>query len=176
MRKSENPIDVDIGEILKPIQGYEDRYLISSYGRVYSIRGKRWLKYSVPKCGYPQVGLCVHNKCVNYMIHRLVAQTFLNKPIDKDYVNHIDGNKLNNHVDNLEWVTRSENEKHAYANGLKTPTSGEISGQAKLTWDDVRKIRIMYTQGYSTRYIAKIFNVGKSTIQSITSNHSWKEG
>lgn len=162
---------------MKPIQGYENRYLISSYGRVYSIRGKRWLKYSVPKCGYPQVGLCVHNKRVNYMIHRLVAQTFLNKPIDKDYVNHIDGNKLNNRVDNLEWVTRSENEKHAYIHGLITPTRGELSGASKLTWEQVKIIRQMYNkQHYSTRQLAKIFNVGKSTIQSITSNHTWKEG
>lgn len=177
MRKSEeNLIDVDVGEILKPIQGYENKYLISSYGRVWSIRSKKWLKYSVPSNGYAQVGLSLNNKRTSYMIHRLVAKTFLQKPTNKDYVNHIDGNKLNNRVNNLEWVTRSENEKHAFANKLKIPTRGELSGQSKLTWEQVKIIRQMYNkQHYSTRHIAKIFNVGKSTIQSITSNHTWKE-
>lgn len=179
MRKSER-LDEDIGlqdgEIAKPIQGYENRYLITSYGRVWSIRTHRWLKYSVPSNGYAQVGLSLNNKCTNYMIHRLVAKTFLQKPINKDYVNHIDGNKLNNCVNNLEWVTRSENEKHAFANKLKKPTRGELSGQSKLTWEQIKIIRQMYNeQHYSTRQIAKIFNVGKSTIQSITSNHTWKE-
>ena len=177
MRKSEeNLIDVDVGEILKPIQGYENKYLISSYGRVWSIRSKKWLKYSVPSNGYAQVGLSLNNKRTSYMIHRLVAKTFLQKPTNKDYVNHIDGNKLNNRVNNLEWVTRSDNEKHAFANKLKIPTRGELSGQSKLTWEQVKIIRQMYNkQHYSTRHIAKIFNVGKSTIQSITSNHTWKE-
>ena len=153
MRKSEeNLIDVDVGEILKPIQGYENKYLISSYGRVWSIRSKKWLKYSVPSNGYAQVGLSLNNKRTSYMIHRLVAKTFLQKPTNKDYVNHIDGNKL------------------------KIPTRGELSGQSKLTWEQVKIIRQMYNkQHYSTRHIAKIFNVGKSTIQSITSNHTWKE-
>ena len=126
MRKSER-LDEDIGlqdgEIAKPIQGYENKYLITSYGRIWSIRSNKWLKYSVPSNGYAQVGLSLNNKRTSYMIHRLVAKTFLQKPTNKDYVNHIDGNKLNNCVNNLEWVTRSENEKHAFANKLKRQLS-----------------------------------------------------
>lgn len=72
--------------------------------------------------GYEFVGLCGENDRKMKFVHRLVAEAFIENPYGKEEVNHIDGNKRNNNVDNLEWVTRSENVKHAYATGLKHPS------------------------------------------------------
>lgn len=120
----------------------------------------------------------VNIKNKSYNVARLVGFAFLDKPIDKNYINHIDGNKLNNRVDNLEWVTKSENEKHAFANHLKRPTRGELSGMAKLTYQQVEEIRKKYSTGnkkkYSTRKLAKEYNVGKSTVLYIVQGKTWK--
>ena len=120
----------------------------------------------------------VNIKNKSYNVARLVGFSFLDKPIDKNYITHIDGNKLNNRIDNLEWVNRSENEKHAFANHLKTPTRGELSGMAKLTYQQVEEIRKKYNMGdkkkYSTRKLAKEYNVGKSTILYIVQGKTWK--
>lgn len=180
MRKSdENLIDVDVGEILKPIQGYENRYLISSYGRVWSIRGKKWLKYSVPSNGYAQIILCVNFHKKARMIHRLVAETFLPKIEGKEYVNHKDGNKLNNNINNLEWCTCSENQQHVNEMGLKHNIPyGDKSVMAKLTWDDIHFMREHYKpydEQYNTTMLAKIFNIDKSEAYAIIANKRWKE-
>lgn len=117
----------------------------------------------------------IHKKNCN--VARLVATAFIPPIEGKEYVNHIDGNKLNNRADNLEWVNRSENEKHAFANGLKTPTRGERSGMAKATQEQVDYIRSVYVAGsrdFSTRALAKKTGLSKSTIQAITSGKTWK--
>lgn len=117
----------------------------------------------------------IHQK--NYNVARLVAIAFVPLIEGKEYVNHIDGDKLNNRADNLEWVSRSENEKHAFANGLKTPTRGECSGMAKATQEQVDYIRSVYVAGskdFSIRALAKKTGLSKSTIQAITSGKTWK--
>ena len=107
----------------------------------------------------------------------MVGFAFLDKPIDKNYINHIDGDKLNNMINNLEWVSRSENEKHAFANHLKTPTRGELSGMAKLTYRQVEEIRQKYCTGdktkYSIRKLAREYDVGKTTILCIVQRKTW---
>ena len=176
MRKSdENLIDVDVGEILKPIQGYENRYLISSYGRVWSIRTHRWLKYSVPSNGYAQIILCVNFHKRARMIHRLVAEAFLPKIEGKEYINHKDGNNINN----LEWCTCSENQEHVNKMGLRHNIPyGDKSVMAKLTWDDIHFMREHYKpydEQYNTTMLAKMFNINKSTAHAIIANKRWKE-
>jgi hypothetical protein len=106
------------------IKNFSNGYLIYSDGRIYSEKTKRFIKQQVCNSGYYQVVLRVNNKSVGYFIHRLVAKHFIENIENKPVVNHKDGNKLNNCVDNLEWVTYSENSKHAYDNGLssKPPT------------------------------------------------------
>lgn len=74
--------------------------------------------------GYYQVNLWINGKYKHYQVHRLVAEAFIPNPENKPQVNHIDGNKLNNDISNLEWVTRSENMKHAFKNGLAKPQKG----------------------------------------------------
>ena len=105
----------------KEIQGYNGRYFISSNGQVKNKYGKilkPWIRN-----GYYTIGLMVNKKRTNYYIHRLVAEYFLsNADKQRNFVNHLDGDKLNNNVSNLEWCTRQENAQHAYETGLVVPT------------------------------------------------------
>jgi len=105
-----------MNEIWKYIDGYDNRYQISNTGKVKNLLGERVL--SISNCGYVRVGLCKNSKIKQESIHRLVAKYFIPNIDNKQFVNHKDGNKLNNSVENLEWVTLSENMKHSYKNGL----------------------------------------------------------
>lgn len=113
---------------MKNIPGFEN-YAVSENGEVfrtsYSDKGNRG-KYELPhkltpkldKYGYYTVKLSVKRKIFYRTIHRLVAETFIPNPLNLPQVNHIDGNKTNNHIDNLEWVTPKENTHHAFSTGL----------------------------------------------------------
>ena len=102
---------VNMEEIWKDVEGYEGLYMVSNKGRVWSNHNQKVLKNVLGKRGYLKVTLS-NKKRKEYMIHRLVAQNFLTKVTDKEVVNHIDENKLNNNVDNLEWCTVKENTNH----------------------------------------------------------------
>jgi len=93
-------------EILKPIFGFP--YSVSSFGRVQSNKSGRWLKSYITRNGYEMIVLRKNNTSYKFLVHRLVATAF-REFIEGYDVNHIDNNKLNNHVNNLEWVTRSKN-------------------------------------------------------------------
>lgn len=112
-------------EIWKPVKDYEGLYEVSSAGNVRSLprktayRGKfsrtisgHVLKPRINRYGYGRVALARNGKSVNKSVHRLVAEAFLENPFHKPQVNHIDENKLNNRVENLEWVTNLENALH----------------------------------------------------------------
>jgi hypothetical protein len=96
-------------------------YLISNYGRVYSVRNDIVLKCYIDRDGYVITTLGVYGDIYNKKIHRVVAEAFVEGWGIDLQVNHIDGNKQNNHESNLEWVTKSENHKHAYRLGLQVP-------------------------------------------------------
>lgn len=100
-------------ELLFPIPKWEDLYSITTTGNVFSIRKNRFLKKSI-RGQYYCVTLCRDKYNVRESIHRLVAKTFLLNPENKPVVNHKDGNKLNNNIENLEWATYSENEVHSF--------------------------------------------------------------
>ena len=128
-----------MNEIWKDIEGYEGLYQVSNLGRVRSLNritngkfGNRSLCLRKGRILKPRkislytgVYLSKNGHVKNYTIHRLVAQAFIPNPQNKLEVNHIDGNKLNNKVDNLEWATRSENEQHAYRTGLNKIRNGK---------------------------------------------------
>ena len=107
-------------EVWKDVIGYEGLYRVSNLGRVKSLCkcNEIILKAGMAKSGYFTV--CLHNnkKPLTHNVHRLVAQAFIPNLENKRYVNHIDGNKQNNILSNLEWVTHGENMKHAYDIGL----------------------------------------------------------
>ena len=119
---------------------------------------------------------------VNYRVHRLIAQWFL--PVcDETYetVNHKDGNKLNNNVDNLEWMTFSQNAKHSWRNGLAKPCKGETHGRSKLTWQQVEFIRKSPKPskngrgGVTAVDLAAKFNVCVATIRRVRRMESWND-
>lgn len=103
----------------KPILEYENYFEISDTGIVRRLSNQKILKPHKTYKGYLRIALCVNKVSKKYTIHRLVALTYIPNPDNKEYVNHIDGNKLNNSVSNLEWATHCENETHAFINKLK---------------------------------------------------------
>lgn len=109
-------------EIWKPVAECNGEYYVSSWGRVKSLKfGKeRILRHGMQGRGlkYPTVCLCVNKKKYQIKVHRLVALAFITNHNNKSEINHIDGNKQNNHIDNLEWVTHQENQQHAWDIGL----------------------------------------------------------
>jgi len=105
-------------EIWKDIEGYEGLYQVSNLGRVKSIITNIIMKPSYCKSNYLKVKLCKNGRQKTIQIHRLVAENFIDNIYNKPQINHIDCNKENNRVDNLEWVTAKENTAHAINNGL----------------------------------------------------------
>ena len=103
-------------------------------------------------------------------IHRLVAEKYIPNPENKPQVNHKDGNKLNNCVDNLEWVTNQENRNHAVDNDLQV--IGERCSWAKLTEENVKEIRA--NPGYENEYWARKFKVSRGTINDVVNYRTWK--
>lgn len=93
------------------INGYPD-YLVYEDGRVFSKKRRKMVKSIIKKHGYHQVGLYKDGKPKYYLVHRLVALHYIPNSENKSFVDHIDRNKLNNHVSNLRWVTRSENNQN----------------------------------------------------------------
>ncbi|HHX60343.1 MAG TPA: hypothetical protein GX707_06350 [Epulopiscium sp.] len=95
-------------EMWKDIKGYEGLYRISNHGNILSCRQNIIMKQKITK-GYRMVGFTKNKKHKSYSVHRLVAEAFIQNPKDKREVNHLDENKLNNHVSNLKWATSKEN-------------------------------------------------------------------
>lgn len=95
------------------IDNIETQYQVNEEGQIYNTKTQRFLQGHIENTGYVSVNLKIGNKKKNYSLHRLIAQTFIPNPNNLSIVNHIDGNKTNNQVSNLEWVNQSENRKHA---------------------------------------------------------------
>ena len=157
----------------KIINSYPD-YQVSTSGRVNSMKhiNCKILKQFKNKGGYYHIGLCENGMRKNIDVHRLVAQTFIPNIDNKPQVNHIDGNKLNNRVDNLEWVTKSENEKHAFKTGLKTQ-QGISNSNSKLTENEVIIIHGLYLGGMKQSEIAVLFKLTKDNIHKIIHGKTW---
>ena len=130
------------------VKGYDGVYEVSNLGNIRRVGGNI-LSPKPGKLGYKTVALHLNGYAKKYLVHRLVAEAFLPNPQDKLYVNHLDGNKANNRVDNLEWATPSENIKHAYDTHLREATRGERSSQCKLSDAEILWIRENAVKGDS---------------------------
>ena len=127
-------------EFWKPIKDYEGLYDVSNFGRVRSVRRNKVMKGVSRKDGYVSCNLICDGKAKNKLIHRIVAETFIPNPKEKSEVNHIDGNKQNNTVKNLQWVTPSENQRHAIKIGLRKGSRLQNGGYVLLTKEINEKI------------------------------------
>lgn len=159
----------------KPVVGYEGMYDVSNLGKVrrrYKTTPTRLLKLS-PHDGYLRAHLCRDNKARMWFVHRLVAEAFIDNPDGKPFVNHIDGNRSNNVVSNLEWVTMSENHRHAFRVLGRQNRKGSQSNLAKLTEDQIYDIRRQASSGVLHRLIAEQYSVCRQTIGDIANGKSW---
>jgi hypothetical protein len=163
-----------VDEIWKPIKGFENLYLISNTGKVFSLIRNKLKKFSHQKTGYLQVTLCLSGKFHYKYAHRLVAEAFIENKDNKSSVNHKDANKNNNHVSNLEWATEAENNFHAGMMNLKPIGTKHINSKFKK--DDLAKIELLLKEGNLThKKIANLFNVHRTTISRLSRKETYKK-
>lgn len=168
-----------MSEVWKDVVGYEGKYQCSNLGNVLSLlrsksnRGIRKMALCMSADGYYQVGLrSVRGKKV-HRVHRLIANTFIPNVLNKPYINHKNGIKTDNRIENLEWCTDSENKLHAYANGLMN-REGEKHHLAKLSEKDVLDIRRKYVKNeYGYKRLAKEYSVDQKCIVKIINRENW---
>lgn len=179
-----------VDEIWKDVIDWEDRYEVSNLGRV---RSKTYIKYicttgtpipyftqpriistKICKKGYVAISLHKDKRSLFTRVHVLVCKAFLGLPNGDNYqVNHKNFIKDDNNVDNLEWVTASENILHSYDNGNRS-NKGEEHSQAYILESDVVNIRDLYSKGYNCRSIARTLGIPYHNTYSIATNRSWK--
>lgn len=175
-----------LNEEWRDVSGYEGMYQVSNLGRLKSL--ERYVRHSANNISLKKehiFNVGISNKSLiailskegtskGYLIYRLVAKAFIPNPENKPEVNHIDGNRMNNKVTNLEWATRSENEKHAYDTGLYVSRKGENHPMSKITRNDILKMYDLFNAGNSKKQIAEIFNISYSHVCRIFKGSTWK--
>jgi hypothetical protein len=146
-------------EIWKQCEDLPEGYEISNLG---GLRRTTviYLKTQI-SAGYERITIGGRGIYKAALIHRLVGKAFIDNPLKKPQINHKDGNKLNNRVDNLEWATRSENQLHAYRNKLQLDSIGGVHWSARLTEEDFIEIRNKLDNGYSMTQLAKELNMSR---------------
>lgn len=154
------------------VKGFEN-YLVSSLGNVKTINGKLKKVVYDSENDYGYVELWKNNKGKKFRIHRLVAETFIPNTLGKEQVNHIDGDKKNNCVSNLEWVTPKENIRHAIENDLSSIKYGSKNLASKLKEEDVKYIRENARINKSVKELSEIYNVSTTTIYNIINYKKW---
>jgi hypothetical protein len=166
-------------EIWKDVPGYEEIYQVSNLGNVKSIdhyckgrvgSGKqtgRTLKQHICYKGYSRVRLYLNKKSFTTGAHRLVAIAFIPNPLNLPQVNHINGIKADNKVENLEWCTNQYNQIHAVKNGLCNPNTCEKHHMSKLKNEDVLKVRELHRIGFKNSELAKDYDISQTAMSNI---------
>lgn len=185
-------------EIWKDIKGFEGYYQISNLGRIRSLdriiemkNGKtrkvkgKILKQSTSVHGYKVVCFRRNGKKENFRVHRLIGEAFIDNQDNKPFINHIDGDKSNNDISNLEWCTAKENANHAYEFGLKEASNPNKNGlkqgskhhNSKLTEKEVKFMRENSRKNggsFKNAELAKLFGITKANVSHIVNGKGWK--
>jgi hypothetical protein len=173
-----------MNENWKKVIGYEDLFLISDHGNLFSLRTNKILTSSISKTGYVLISTKIGgrngtNKC--FRLHREVAKCFVENVNNFIEVNHIDGNKINNHYSNLEWVTPKENMQHALRNGLMehnivSKKKASYNSRALLEEDVeyIRKNYIKSDKNFGSRALGRKYGVDKNRILEIVKFITYK--
>ena len=183
------------GELWLPVKNYENIYHISNFGRLKILDRVCWksvkdktstrIKCEKISASFWKTGWYPNHILVDEQgnkrtecIHRLVASHFIPNPDNKPQINHKDGNKANNHVDNLEWVTCSENSQHAHDTGLSKPPRGTKHYMAKIDENRAREVKEILKTRVNNKpslgQIAKDLGISRSCVREIHENKSWK--
>jgi hypothetical protein len=157
---------------MKTWKSYKEKYEVSNEGDVRNSETGLVLKNNTDKYGYHTVTLWLDKVPKTLKVHRLVATCFIENPDNKEQVNHKDGNKKNNFVNNLEWSTPIENIRHACDMDLLPKGSSHY--EAVLTEEDVQEIRYLLSEGYGNSFIGNKFGVTCGAIYAIRVNKSWQ--
>jgi hypothetical protein len=170
--------------VWKPIPVFENNYEVSSFGRLrralnapYSKATKqgRIITGHLDNGGYLRTCIRVDGKAAKHQIHRLVAMAFVGGYDKCRQINHIDGNKINNRPENLEWVSSRENVLHAWRTGLCTPScQGTKHWKHILSELDVKAILYLLANGIKGRLLANAFGLQEASISSIKRGKAWK--
>lgn len=179
-------------EIWKPIPGFEGVYEASSFGRIKTLKRvytsgrnnshvrvqeEKILKFRTDKDGYFRVKLMKDGSAYYRRVARIVCMTFHSNPDNLPIVNHKDGNKQNDHIDNLEWTTFSGNTQHAFDNGLIDVCRGEKHQWSKLTESQVEEIINLYKEhpNLSFKEVGNLYGVSGGAISKIVRGERWSE-
>lgn len=167
------------------INGWNSRYWINSDGAIYNYNIGNFMVTNKNQGGYFVIGFCLGGKRKNFLVHRLVAEYFLPKVEGKNFINHKDGNRENNKVENLEWCTHQENINHAIKMGLidhsaiteKQKNNGKRLGLSRRKYSDeqIKEFRKMKSKGFTISFVAKRFGVNRSTMRDILSGVHYSE-
>lgn len=158
------------------IEGYENRYSINKNGEILNLKtGKKLNPYKNPD-GYRKVTFYeTAKKRKFFYVHRLLAKAFIENPLNKDFINHINGNTSDNRIENLEWCTRSENGKHAFKLGLNksNPVYGSKNKNSKINESIALEIKQKFKVGFKQSYIARYFNISKYIVSNVITGKTW---
>lgn len=161
---------------MQRIPGYSN-YSVTKDGRIWTHNLRAgWMLPTTDRNGYARCMLIGDNgKSKGMYVHQLVALTYIQNPHNKKFVNHLDHNKSNNSISNLQWCTQKENIIHDWKNNKRPKYFGSDNRNSKLTVKIVRQIRELHSNGITQMSLSKKFGISQPTISQIVLQKTWRE-